>query len=215
MSAAPMKSKRRHIPVLAILSAAGMWASVALPAIANDSAYTKIDFDKTCQWDKRTPEEEDEGMGGCATCQGYGANVVRFCEGDLRQSVHYGSAVPDEPGWNSFGEFNHVSLTVEWRLSAGEPVAAIHRFFIENVNDNGEVTPDRKGQVLVISTVSHPGSPLSCPAGFVDARANADANELARQVADTVAPGFRCGVDRPAYHGTRGVLSGSPTAMSQ
>jgi hypothetical protein len=40
-----------------------------------------------------------------------------------------------------------------------------------------------------------------CHAGYVDARANADANELARRMADKTARSFRCGVDKPAVAG--------------
>jgi hypothetical protein len=64
------------------------------------------------------------------------------------------------------------------------------------------------GQVLVISTVAQPANPRSCPAGYVDARENSDANVIARRVADEIASSFRCGVDIPVFHGKKGALSG-------
>ncbi len=202
-------SKRLLSPVVAVAALLALTTN----SFANDSIYTKLDLEKTCRWDAMTPEQEEEGQGNCATCPGHAGYLIRLCEGDLRQSAFYGLSVPDEIPWNSFSQFNRANTTVEWRLSGGEPVAAIHRFFVENMNDDGAVTPESTGQVLVISTVAHSDGEPSCPVGYVDARANANANELARQVADDIAPGFQCGADRPAFYGTRGPLSGDPTGL--
>ena len=40
-----------------------------------------------------------------------------------------------------------------------------------------------------------------CHVGYVDARANANANELAQQLADQKARGFKCGADKPNVAG--------------
>ncbi len=182
----------------------------ALPAHAASSDFSKLDLDKGCHWDKQ-PEEE-EGMGNCGWCDGYKGLEVRFCEGDLRQSLGYGPVDADNAGWNSFGQFNHVNTTIEWRLEDGEPFATIHRWFIENANpENGIPDKTHEGQVLVISTIATAANPVSCPVGYVDARANSNANELAQQVADTMARNFACGSDKPAFHGERGTLAGDPT----
>ena len=202
------------IPPLAAVFAFVLAAMPAGLSLASDSIYSKID-DANCQWDKLTAEQGEEGQGGCATCPGPDGYIVRLCEGDLRQSTFYGSYVPDEMSWQSFGEFNRAGPTVEWRLVEGVPVATIHRFFIENMNDNGEVDPKREGQVLVISTVATPDYPYSCHVGYVDARANADANVLAQKIADEIAIGFQCENDRPAFYGKRGPFSGTPTGLNE
>ena len=202
-----------------VILPAGIVLAVAagLPAISADaqqarSAYTAMDLEKACRWDVQTAQEEEEAQGNCASCPGLDDVPVRFCEGDLRQSIQYGTIDPDKYVWASFGEFNHANDAIEWVIVADRPVAAIQRFFIENANpETGEVDEKRRGQVLVISTIGVPGEPLSCPAGYVDARANADANELARNVATVIAPDFRCGVDEAAYHGRRGPYSGTPS----
>jgi hypothetical protein len=42
-----------------------------------------------------------------------------------------------------------------------------------------------------------------CHVGYVDARANPDANELARKLADEKARTFRCGIDKAQSVGNR------------
>ena len=58
-----------------------------------------------------------------------------------------------------------------------------------------------------------PAERVSCTVGLVDALENRDANVLAREVADDYVNGFRCGVDKPVFHGKRGNRSGSPYAL--
>ena len=43
-----------------------------------------------------------------------------------------------------------------------------------------------------------------CHVGYVDGRANPDANELAVQIADRHARAFQCGKDKPIILGVRG-----------
>jgi hypothetical protein len=51
-----------------------------------------------------------------------------------------------------------------------------------------------RGQVLVVTRLA-PG-PV-CHIGYIDARANPNANELAREIADMHARSFRCATDKP------------------
>ena len=173
-------------------------------ALSADSAYTKLDLENGCEF-----YQSDE-MGGSAQCDGYKDYPVYFSEGDLRQTLRFGHVDPGSDHWESFGQFNHVNNTIEWRLgSSGKPFATILRWFI----DDGD--PDAKdGQVLVVSTVGTAANPVSCIAGYVDARANSNANELARSVADSVAPVFKCGEDLPSFYGERGPKSGDPTSLA-
>jgi hypothetical protein len=49
--------------------------------------------------------------------------------------------------------------------------------------------------------VTRLGSDGVCHVGYVDARANPDANKMAQQLADERAGGFRCGTDKPLVAG--------------
>lgn len=184
-----------------------------------DSAYSKLDFDNGCKWANPASAEEP-AMGVSAICSGFKDYPVYFAEDDVRQLVSYGHVEDPELFSGGFGEFNYVNETIEWRLSNGEPFAAIHRWFIENMDpETGSPSEAAKGQVLVVSTVAKSTMPAdrrkSCVVGYVDALANKNANVLARNVADTMAVNFTCGVDLPKFHGVRGSKSGSPYVLAE
>ena len=182
------------------------------------SAYSKLIFEHHC-----TIYSEYE-LGVSAKCSGYeepgkgpsGQWPVYFSEGDLRQMVRFGHVREKSQRWESFGEFNQAGQTIEWRLRFGRPIATILRWFIENTNpDTGMQDKQHRGQVLVVSSVADMNNPDNgCVVGYVDARANNDANVLARQVADNLAADFVCNKDRPIFYGERGSLSGSPTNIT-
>ncbi len=190
-----------------VLAACAAFAAANGPAMAeNRSEYTKLDLDNGC-----VAISEYEA-GGSWSCEGYKGYGILFSEGDLRQSVFYGYVGEwyAEGAFESFGGFNNVSGTIEWRLDGDTPVAAIQRWFIDNPEETGEQTDETRGQVLVVAKVAQPGVGDGCVVGYVDARENTQANELARQIADEMAPGFRCRVDQPEYHGEQGLLAGEP-----
>jgi hypothetical protein len=193
----------------AILAAATLVAlSISTQAGGITSAYTKIDFQKTC----KVLEEIEEGVSVSMLCEGYKGYGVHFAEGDLRQAVRFGHIDANSNAlWQSFGQWNRIGATVEWRLKDGRPQAAILRWFIENIDDAGSADPTKVGQVLVVSRVAQPEDKQACVAGYIDARANKDANVLARRIADTIAPTFKCGKDSADFHGARGNLSGNPS----
>jgi hypothetical protein len=58
-----------------------------------------------------------------------------------------------------------------------------------------------KGQVLVVTRLGPGGV---CHVGYVDGRANTDANALAQKIADENARKFKCGVDKPSVMGNKG-----------
>jgi hypothetical protein len=170
-------------------------------AWAGESAYTKLDLDKDCVF------HSSYEQGGSAYCQGYKGYPVHFSEGDLRQMVRFGHLAKLEGQWESFGNFNRINDTIEWRLKDAKPYAAILRWFLEVPDDQGNFTPQSNGQVLVVSTVASHENPTSCVVGYVDAKANKNANDLAREIADTLAPQFRCGSDTPRFSGVPGKFS--------
>ena len=173
-------------------------------ALAAGSAFTDLELDK-CKTLVAPDPDEPGGDFTSLLCPSLGDYKVLFKEGDLRQSVHYGflrQSIVDK-AFESFGPFNHMNPKIEWRIGAGgKPIAAIQRFFVGDENS--------QGQILVISKVGQPGEEDGCPVGYVDALASKDANNLARAVADGLAVHFRCGADKPDYHGARGDKAAEP-----
>jgi hypothetical protein len=200
------------------IAATVMIALMALPAadrtVAAESAYTTLDFHNgSCKpiGAPATQEDMDQGVYSLL-CPGLKGYPVKFESGDERETVHYGdpAEATTETVWESFLPFNSIAETFEWRLEKGVPFAAIHRFRISSGDgEPGAASVPPKGQVLVISKVGQPGGPAGCVVGLVDALANVDANELARKVADKVAPGFTCSKDKAEYYGKRGELASS------
>lgn len=173
---------------------------------APDSAYSTLAWNTACTTIAQ-PAPDDPGAWAVLRCQGLTGVPVIVTDSDGRMSVWYGQGGEQRSVWASFAAFNEVHDTIEWRGIPGSgqgPYAAIHRWFV----DDGV---GGRRQVLVISTVAMAPGQLSCPAGYVDANANGNANVLARQVADRVAPGFRCGRDRARYHGATTAATPQPS----
>ena len=191
---------RRHLGFLTAAGCALLFSPAA--AVANDSVYTDMNLDG-CQTVRL--EEDISITKRCIGPAGYPFYVK---EGDLRQTVLFGPIKQSyvDQAFETFGSFNHTGAKAEWRLDGkGRPIAAIVRYILEHSPPDGTAPSEAyHGQVLVISRVAQKRDGLGCIAGFVDAKATKDANLLARQVADEVAPGFRCGVDIPVYYGKRG-----------
>ena len=118
-----------------------------------------------------------------------------------RMHVSFGRNAGREPAAReTFPSFNSAYKgTIEWRIAAppaGKPraFATILRWNVKLEDDERDTT----GRVLVVTRLGPGGV---CHVGFVDARANPNANELAQQLADERARGFRCGADKPIVAG--------------
>jgi len=170
---------------------------LALPAAAQESAYTGIELE-SCAAEPVDPE--DPLTSGIWICEGFAGVPVWIAESDLRFFVSYGINGWEEPaGHETLPPFNTINTTLEWRVGAdGQPYATILRFFLESGDG---VTPP--GQALVVTRVGKGGN--TCHMAYVDALANANANLLARQLADALAPIFRCGFDMPRWFGDGGL----------
>jgi len=192
----------RHIAPFAF--AALLCAALTAEAGAAESVYTDLLLEKCKSLIEPNPGEQG-GDFMSSSCPGLGNYQVLFKEGDLRQSLHYGylkKSIVDR-AFESFGQFNHMNPKIEWRVGDdGRPYAAIQRFFVGDA--------ENQGQILAISRVGQRDDLEGCPVGYVDALANQNPNELAREVADTIAASFRCGKDNAEYHGTRGPKAGDP-----
>jgi len=174
---------------------------------AQDSTYTELNIEQGCTLITETVE----GTSASYQCQGFENYPVYWTFGDLREFVRFGYISDSASYYETFAEWNYVNTTIEWRLDNGIPFATILRWFIDNVDPvTGSVDPAMRGQVLVVSRVANTPSEQSCMVGLVDARANADANVLAREVADGMARKFNCGSDLIQYYGDVGRYAPSP-----
>jgi hypothetical protein len=164
---------------------------LVLPATAQqiDSAYTDVDLDQC------TVIHSDD-FGSRWACSGYKGIPVMIAEGDLRFFVSYGFGAPDEKAaQQTLPPFNTLGPKIEWRLTNAEggwkPFATILRFYTEREEGEDE------GQILVVTRLAEGNT---CHVAYIDARANADANVLAREAADELARDFDCD-DEPEYYG--------------
>ncbi len=201
--------QRPIIPALVCLAAL---TCTARPVTAQDVtyAYTKIDLN-TCRHTKGTDIEDY----GSWLCRGHAGIPVYIAGGDQRAFVSYGRNAKNEVAASeTLSAFNDHGDMIEWRIEnlpdgKTRPFATILRF--GTTVQAPDPNPDGRtvdGQVLVITRLNPGGV---CHVGYVDGRANPEANMLARQVADERARAFRCGKDSPGVYGKTGPgFAGSP-----
>lgn len=185
-----MKPVRFATPLAAMLC-----ALVAGPVFAQQiqSSYTDVDLDRC------TVISADD-FGATWACSGLKGMPVMIAEGDLRMFVSYGlESTIEKAAQQTLPPFNHLGPRIEWRVSNVEgqykPFATILRFF--TAGPDGSET---EGQVLVVTRVA-PGA--TCHVAYIDARANQNANEMAREAADDLAMDFDCD-NEPEIIGTFG-----------
>lgn len=174
----------------ALYVAAGLVLATPASAQQIESSYTDVDLN-LC-----TVIESDD-FGTMWACPGLKGMPVMVTEGDLRMFVSYGlSSTTERAAEQTLGPFNRLGEKIEWRVSNAEgywkPFATILRFFTQGEEGKPE------GQVLVVTKLT-PGA--TCHIAYVDALANPDANELARQAADQTAKDFDCETGEPEYVG--------------
>ncbi|MCT4655678.1 MAG: hypothetical protein N4A65_07695 [Cohaesibacter sp.] len=165
-------------------------------AKAQEHAYTKLD-EASCL----TLILNEEEAYSQQVCKGYDGIALFISEGDIRISVSYRSQ-KSKDGFFSFTAFNTIGNVMEWRLKESDglkvPYATILRWHVQ-------INVDRHDQILVITKLEED---KACVAAFVDASANAGANEMARDIADHQLEAFRCGQDAPQWYGKSGPAKG-------
>ena len=167
-----------------ILVAALAALALASPAHADfTSAYTDLNLDECLVLDA-------DDFGTSWSCPGYKGYPLKVSEGDLRFSLQYGFDPDASSGFQTLPPFNNLGAKLEWRLSNDlgrwMPIATIVRYFTADPE-----TGEDKGQVLVVTQLLDGNT---CHIAYVDATANANANELAREAADK-AGDFDCATD--------------------
>ena len=183
-----------------IFAALAVAAWSATPAVAQTiaSVTTAFDLDK-CKHTEGT-EPEDYGFW---QCKGYAGIPVYVAAGDQRTYISYGrNARKEHAADETLASFNGEGKAIEWRGLRGadgklKPFATIMRWS----TTVGAEDPPVAGEVLVVTRLAPGGV---CHVGYVDGKANPDANALAQKIADQRARKFRCGKDKPVIAGTKG-----------
>lgn len=163
-------------------------------AQAAESAYTEFNL-KKC---RHIPGKEVEDYGEWR-CQGFKGIPVYMSAGDQRIYVSYGKNAKDElAASQTLAAFNGEGSKIEWRMEKGVPFATIMRWSTARVDEKGD---PMRGSTLVVTRLDRNGV---CHVGYVDGRANKNANELAHKIADEHARSFVCGKDKPIVVGEQG-----------
>lgn len=202
-----MPRKSLNLMVMAFITVTLAEASLSGTASAqiaqNISSYTST-AEKDCR--KISSGETPDDDGGTRLCRGPAGLVVVVSEGDLRETVSAGrtrKAAESEPAARtSFGPFNSTTPTIEWRSpEKGKPFAMIQRWHIADIADEDKTGRPIAKQMMVVTRLSPGGA---CHVAYIDVKANANANDLAREAADTLASGFKCGTDQVKAFGASG-----------
>ncbi len=162
------------------------------------SVVTALDLDKCRHVKGKDVEDYGEWF-----CRGLGGIAVHVSAGDQRSYVSYGRNARKEPAARqTLASFNGEGKRIEWRVEREpggklKPFATIMRWST-TVSSGDEPV---RGQVLVVTRLGPGGV---CHVGYVDARANPDANALAARLADERARTFKCGADKAVVVGNKG-----------
>jgi hypothetical protein len=188
----------KKIPLSSLLT----FIFIASPACAQaiESAYTDFGA-KKC---RHTPGKDVEDYGEWR-CTGFKGIPVYMSAGDQRINISYGKNAENEPAASqTLASFNGEGDKIEWRMEKGKPFAAIMRWSTTKPDEKGDSI---RGSTLVVTRLGLGGV---CHVGYVDGRANKNANELAREIADQHARDFVCGKDKLIVLGEQGsTFSGS------
>ena len=155
---------------------------------ANDSAYVRV-------FDNCTTRESDEEEVVYSDCAGYGDWTVHILAGQHGIAAAY-SPRGKEAQWLESppraGVFQDFGDVMEWRLDAsGVEFATIYRSIFTGFE------PGQGGQYLTVSALRGEGDLGGCHVAYVEAAQQPQANQIARDAADYLAPGWQCGVDDP------------------
>ena len=186
-----------------------VFASSPAAAQTIESAFSDFDL-KKC---RHIPGQVEEDYGEWR-CKGYGGVPVWMGAADQRVMISFGPRAKEEPAAHqTLASFNGEGKTIEWRIEKGanqkRPFAAIMRWSTTKSGDKGDQI---RGEVLVVTRLS-PGA--VCHVGYVDGRANRNANELAREIADKHAREFHCHKDTAVVLGAIGPGFSEPADFSE
>ena len=154
---------------------------------------------------RHRPGREVEDYGSWR-CTGHDGIAIHVTGGDQRITISYGPNAANEPAaQQTLAAFNSEGKTIEWRIERrpnGKPhaFATILGWNVTTLDPDNDLK-QVAGQVLVVTRLGPGGV---CHVGYVDGRANPNANELATELADRHARTFKCGKDKPITLGVQG-----------
>jgi hypothetical protein len=189
----------------AFAAAAALAALLVSPAVGEtiESVTTPFDADKCAH--KAGHAAEDDGEWHCV---GYAGIPIVMTAGDVRVYVSYGAKAAREPAAaQTLAAPNGEGKSIEWRIvrepgRKGRAFATIMRWSTAVPVDDPKIENGTyRGEMLVVTRLGPGGV---CHVGYVDARQNANATGLAREIADRHARTFRCGKDKPIVFGDKG-----------
>src|SRR4051812_213386 len=174
-----MRSITISVLALAASLVFGGAATARSPAGAVERAYTSLDLEKCRHIESREVEDYSSWR-----CTGYVGIDVHVAAGDQRSYVSYGpNGAKERAAEQTLASFNSAGRTIEWRIERlpngkAHPFATILRWNTSALDDKDDSII--AGQVLIVTRLSPGGV---CHVGYVDGRANPNANELAVQIA--------------------------------
>lgn len=144
------------------------------------STYAKFDID-ACTI---TEQELEEGSYTEWKCPANRGVAIFAQDGDGRMDMDFGA---EDDAFQTYGGFNNLGDTIEWRMKDGEPFAGIFRY--------SDATEQGKGRTILavetIGTVSRSGCRLAQITGDT-----VNANNRAREIADAAFGRTGCGETR-------------------
>ncbi|PCJ71731.1 MAG: hypothetical protein COA62_03935 [Rhodobiaceae bacterium] len=185
-----------------VILGGSLWAAAFLGSVQaaeNTSRYSDLDF-AVCE----IVEEDSEFGFVQMKCPGAHGYDVYATEADLRiylsfkpeDFVSVDPTTTDEGGTeevDGIGQtlppFNTLGPKLEWRAAnivGAEPFATIVRYHYQTMDEAGA---SGEGQLLVVSRFREGES---CHVAYIDALANSNANQMARDLADTFANSGTC-----------------------
>jgi hypothetical protein len=193
-----MRARLASALFLSIVVAAGSYVT-AQAGFGSSYSSTK---GENC-WGTKGEKQVDDNT--TRVCRGKVGLVVFVNEGDTRETISVGrnrESAPSEPAAQAwFGPSSAALRNVEWRMAGSMPFAIIQLWRIADIGEMGKDGRPTDKQMYVVTRVP-PGA--VCHVAYIDAAANPNAQDLARQAADEFARDFKCGKDEVKVIGSKG-----------
>lgn len=169
-----------------------MCATVPAHAAEWRSAYTDVDLAECTMIS--TYE-----LGASWACPGWRGFPLLISEGDLRLYVSYGFGAEDEiVSRQTLASFNWLGPRLEWLIAEDQVLGPVPKATILRYHLDPPEPGMPEGQVLVVTQIERGNS---CHVAYVDARANENANSLARTWAERLAGTVDCETTEPQIIG--------------
>ncbi len=174
--------------------AAGLFTCLAAGAVfaAPSSVYSDVDLENC-------PQGQDFGDDPAyeAICPGPDGWELRVMEGDLRFWVEPRRAgTQTEVHFQSLIPFNSINAKAEWRGELKDGVFTPYAMILRYFTDTSVTEETGTGNILVVTKVPAEAGDRSCHVAHVNARKVPNANEVAAELADTLARDFDCDGDQ-------------------